>query len=311
MRQKYVPSECVDVADRAMKELTDDSRTAFCSKAVELYLMGNRLDKARQLVDDYRQQMRQQANPSQATQDALAVLDSRVAIYEKKPYVVINRLEPLIARDVQDPEAWRLLAQGYEMAGQHQRSLQLLETLVTRWPGEPVATAQLAEMYFKMKRWQDAYAYARSVEDMMAGNLNAKLRRLRTQVNWYIDQPPKPEAIAAVTQELAQLRERYPKNVEVRTLDALMAIQQGHLDESHQIAGRRGRRDGLVDAGADDAGRTIRAKRTSGQSRRDVSEGDRREPDAGPAASGDGRASDNAREVGRTRGRRSTRRSRT
>jgi predicted Zn-dependent protease len=232
--RKGARAEGVALADRALKELQDDSRLAFMPSAVDLYLADGRIDSARRTVEEYRQGVNAKVVISEAMRaamrDTLTFLEAVLASAENKPYDVIDKIKPLAARKPDDQRIWRMLIPAYRATGQGQQALRALEECATRWPRDATFASELAKACMVQGRWSDALRYAQTAEQAEPNDLGATLLRLQARINVLLSGPLDSNAADQLERELAELSQDHPRVVEIRTMQAAINIRRARVD---------------------------------------------------------------------------------
>ncbi len=229
----------VELAGRGLEELTGGRRVMFLPLAVDLYLASGRIEEARACVDEYQDAIEGRPEADASVSNQLALLGAALASAEDRSYGVINLLEHLVVSSpVGEPipitpanvQIWKLLAQAYDHTGQPGRSLAALEKYVLRQPGDWEATLALAKAYYRNGDLPRAQRYARTAQRLKPGDLETELLHIKASLRYVAKRAP--ELAASPSREaLAALREAHPENVEIRLLQATIAVGQGrHAD---------------------------------------------------------------------------------
>ena len=174
--------EGVAVAERGLKELSNDRRTMFMPFAAELYLADDRTADARKCVEEYRAGVADVAKQDQAIGERLVLLDAAVDLAEGRPYEAIDLLEGLLAQKPLYPQAYRLLWFAYDRTGQRRRGVSSLEAYVARQTGDRSARLDLVRGYLSVGAQAKALQLARDMERSDPADRQAKLLRLQASL---------------------------------------------------------------------------------------------------------------------------------
>ncbi|MCH7721426.1 MAG: tetratricopeptide repeat protein, partial [Planctomycetes bacterium] len=225
--------EAIALGDAALEELSGARRIAFLPVAVELYMLGSRIERAREAVEELREAGPSRAERAQSAEEQLTLLDAVVSDAEGRPYAVIDLMEDLVSTSPQKSAAWRLLSLAYDRTGQERRSREALERYVTQVPGDWRATLGLARAYRQVD-WNKVRKYAERVEQADPTVLEAKLLRCESILRGVAGEPTDARR-QQLSAELAQLRKAFPTSVGVRLLEAYLAASAGRVEQAQSV----------------------------------------------------------------------------
>ena len=234
--RKGATAETSSLADEVLKSLTEKRhRVQVLPSVITLYVAAGRSLEARQSLDEYLSLLRAQGGSAESPRK-LAGLQALVAGAENKPYAVIDALAPVAGNDLSSPGLWRLLAEAYDRTGQTGRAVKTLVQYRRLNPQDPQAMRELARQYSKLGDWKKAFDNARIAESLNPADTTCKLLRIGASIYLAAEQgqginTAKLEELSA---ELAQLRQENPEQVEIRTLQAIIATYLGQLDKAER-----------------------------------------------------------------------------
>ncbi|MCH7945194.1 MAG: tetratricopeptide repeat protein, partial [Armatimonadetes bacterium] len=223
----------IALSDAALEELSGARRAAFLPVAVELYLVGGGIEKAREAVEELREAGPSRTERAQSAEEQLTLLDAVVSDAEGLPYAVIDLMEDLVSTSPQKSAAWRLLSRAYDRTGQGRRSREALERYVTQVPGDWPATLGLARAYRRVD-WNKVRKYAERVEQADPSVVEAKLLRCASIIGGVAGELSDTRRQQLST-ELAQLRVAFPTSVGVRLLEASLASIAGRVEQAQSV----------------------------------------------------------------------------
>lgn len=230
----------VAVADRGLAELAQHVRGRFLETAIELYLTAGRLDKARQAVEEYQRLIRRTAETNTEIADRATILEALINLTEDRAFDVINQLEPMLERSPKNRLVRPFLAQAYDMTGQTQRSLRLLEEQVARWPGDARIISRLVNAYMAQHRWADALRLVRQVEELRLTELEPRLLILKTRAyataaDARMEQDKAMKTMQRLLEEISSIGESNPFVDEIRLLEAFIQTYLGQKDRAIEL----------------------------------------------------------------------------
>jgi tetratricopeptide (TPR) repeat protein len=235
-RRKGAPAEAASLADETLVSLTEKRhRVRVLPAAVLLYMAAGKAPEARRCMDEYLGILRAQQGVTDSPR-RLAGLQALVAGAENRPYAVIEALAPVVGNDASNPELWRMLAEAYSRTDQVGRAVSALVQYRRFNPQDPQAALELARQYSRLGDWKKVYETASAGESLDSSNVALKVLRLGAGINVAVEQRgnANPEEIKKLSAELAELRRAQPDLVEIRMLQAIMAVYLGRPQESER-----------------------------------------------------------------------------
>ncbi|MGE0479495.1 MAG: tetratricopeptide repeat protein [Phycisphaerae bacterium] len=213
--RRQAVADGVQLADHALattsKERAPRQRLAVLPDAIRLYVAAREHAKARAAFDEYVGAL--PAARDEAVNEASAFLESLVLWGEGKPYEVIRRFEPLIARNEMSARGWQLLADAYGRTDQTERAAEALKRA-----GELAAKERGAT--------PGASDGVRSPADEVAV--------LQLEIPQVYDDPDLSKR-AALKRRVEALVQRAPQEVEPRLLLASIALRDRRPDDARKI----------------------------------------------------------------------------
>jgi len=236
--KKKTAAEGVSLADKVLEALKEKGhRVRVLPSAIMLYVVAaDKVAEARRCLDEYLEIMYTQKEPAESKL-GLAYLKALVARAEEKPYVVIDVLQPAVVTDASRPELWRLLAEAFSRTDQTRRAVSALTTYLRYYPQDPEMTLQLAREYSKLADWNKAFETSRVAESLNPTDIiGCKLLRIGASIYLAAEQGQNINTVKLeeLSAELAQLRQENPEQVEIRTLQAIVATYLGQLDKAER-----------------------------------------------------------------------------
>jgi len=226
--------EGASLADEALKVLTEKRhRVQVLPTAIPLYVATGKVLEARHCLDEYLDALHTMAGTAES-QFRLAYLQALVAKAEERLYAVIDALQPVVVNENSGPALWRLLAEAYSRTDQARRAVNLITKYLRYYPQDVEMTLQVAKEYSKLGDWNKAFENARIAESLNPADITCKLLRIGASIYLAAEQgqginTAKLEELSA---ELAQLRQENPEQVEIRTLQAVIATYLGRPDNA-------------------------------------------------------------------------------
>ncbi|UCE50389.1 MAG: tetratricopeptide repeat protein, partial [Phycisphaerales bacterium] len=177
------------------------------------------------------------------TQDRLrlAYLRALVARAQDRPYAVIDILQPILVDDVSDSDLWRLLAEAYERTNQPSRAVGALTRYLRLRPQDSRSRLQLAGEHLKLRDWDGVLEHARLVESLDPNNISIRLLRIEASANIAAGQGETGVTrLKELSSELTGLRQKHPELVDIRILQAIIALylEQPDKDKAEAQAER-------------------------------------------------------------------------
>jgi len=231
--RKEIAQDSIALADRALKELTGTQRTTFLPTAIELYLAGEKLAKARQCLEQLEEQMESRRKNNPSYQDQLEILRAAVIVKDPSanPFDAINKLREIVLRTPENTRGWRLLGDAYKKSGQKLRSIKAMEEYIARAPGDADTALKLAQAYLDFDRVR-ALRYAEHAERVKPDDFEAKLLRIRIQIDIVGNQPAEATQRQQIADELRELSKSHPKSAGVRILQAAVTAANGNAEDA-------------------------------------------------------------------------------
>jgi len=225
--RRGVRAQDISQTDDVLKALQQPRhRIRILPAAIPLYIAaGGRVSDARDCLDEYTEAILTQQGVAEPRLRR-AYLQALVARAEDRLYAVIDALRPVVVNEVSRPELWRLLAEAYSRTDQSRRAISALITYLRLHPDDSNMTLQLAKEYVKLRDWNRAFDAARLAEPLDPGSIVIRLLRIESSVYIAASQPDRINTtrLAALSAELAELRKDHPKDVDIRILQAIIAV---------------------------------------------------------------------------------------
>ncbi|MHC4353854.1 MAG: tetratricopeptide repeat protein [Planctomycetota bacterium] len=232
--RRRASSEAASLADQALAALEGRHRVRVLPSAIRLYVTAGKVSEARGCLDEYLDTIYTQEGAGESRVQ-LAYLKALVANAEQRPYVVIDTLQPVVVTDASRPELWGLLAEAYSRTDQPRQAVSALIKYLRIRPNDPGVTLRLAKEYLKLRDWNRSFQKLRIVEAMNPADTSVRLLRIEASVNLVaggetIDE----EKLKTLSTELAGLRKEHPKRVDIRILQAMIALNRQLPDEAEK-----------------------------------------------------------------------------
>jgi len=218
--------EGASLADEMLKVLTEKRhRVQVLPSAIRLYVGANRVSDANECLVEYVDTMYTQEGPSESKL-MLTYLKALVANAEDDSYTVIDILQPVVVSGTSYPEFWVLLAEAFSRTDQTRRAVSALWEYLRIRPQDPEMRRQLVKEYIKLRNWSKALEAALLAEHLSPTDIALKLMRIEADINITVAQQQKTSTAKrqALSDELTQLRKEHPDNVDIRILQANIAI---------------------------------------------------------------------------------------
>ena len=243
LRQRAVV-EGASLADEVLEAITEGrQRIAVLPYAIRLYLAAGRVTDvqdapdANECLDEYidLQYTRESTNESKLDTNYLRAL---LAQAKRDPYAIINALQPVVASGASDARLWRLLAEAFTQTEQSRRAVDALVSYLRLRPRDPQMTLQLAKEYLKLRDWNRAFETARLAESLNPTDpMDTVLRLLRIEAAVYVAEQQhtlNETRLAELASELAELREKHPRRIDVRIFQAMIAVYRERPEEAEE-----------------------------------------------------------------------------
>jgi tetratricopeptide (TPR) repeat protein len=228
--------QAVSLADEALKILTEERhRIQVLPSAVRIYTAAGKVTEARSCLDEYLDSQRK-LGETQVSSLSSSYLQAMVAMAEGKPYLVIDILRPVVVNNASAAELWRLLAEAYSQTDQTRRSVSALIKYLSLYPRDGKMTLQLAQEYLKLQDWSRMFEAAQQAESLNPADITAKLLRIEADVHLAVEQSGSIDQtkLEKLSAELQELRQTQPDNVNIRTLQAVIAINLKQSDRAER-----------------------------------------------------------------------------
>ena len=228
-RQRGSRSQMGQAADDALAVLTGGYRSAYLETAMDLYLHAGQLEKADQVLADFREVITLAAQGLTGSDHIPAMFAARIACARGRPYEAIDALEPVVARSPESFAVWRLLGQSHVLTGQSRRAIRCLERCVVLRPDDESARIELVKQYLRQRRWADAMRHARNLG---GDDLESNLLRIESALRGAIQEGARGETIEHLRTELTELRDLNPDSSAIRLLLATVAEYENRPDDA-------------------------------------------------------------------------------
>ncbi len=221
----------IDVADRACKELSASQRLSFLQTAVELYLAGDDLAKARGALDELRKGLEPRMSENPGLAEGLTILEAAVAIKDPNanPFTAISRLRDIVTAEPDQARAWKLLGDAYLRTGQRLRAIRALEQRVRLVPDDHASALSLAKAYLPLEP-QRAAVFAGMAARSKQGDLESAVVRAAALIEASGSYAASTDR-KQISKELDELRRLHPASAEVRVLIAKLVFAEGDTDK--------------------------------------------------------------------------------
>jgi len=221
-------AEGAALADKALQQLTEKRhRVRVLPSAIGLYIADGNAATARKCLDEYIDMTYTQEGSAES-EARLAYLKALVARAENKAYAVIDILQPLAvsATTSYQAQVWRLLAEAYSRTDQTRRAVGALVKYLRLRPRDPEMTLQLAKEYLKLRDWNRAFETARLAEPLNPTDIIIRLLRIEASIYLAAEQSytVNKKQLDKLSAELATLRQEHPERVDIRILQAIIAV---------------------------------------------------------------------------------------
>ena len=224
--------QAVSLADEALKTLPEERhRVQILPTAISIYADAGKITEARRYLDEYLESLHKRGK-SQASTLRNTYLQAIVAMAEKKPYVVIDLLQPVVINNPSSPALWRLLAEAYAQANQTGRAVNALIKYQNFYPRNEQLSLQLAKEYSNLQDWKGMLSAAQQAESLNPSDINAKLLRIEADIHLAIEQSNTIDTakLEKLSAELQELHQSQPDNVNIRMLQAIIALNLKQYD---------------------------------------------------------------------------------
>lgn len=226
MKRQGTPIEGAELADTVLEELQEKRhRIQVLPVAISFYIADANVTEARKCLDEYLELLHTHQG-SVISRSKRAYLEALVAHAEKRLYAVIDILRPVVISETSDPQLWGLLAETYSRTDQSRRAIGALIHYLRLRPKDSKMTLQLAKEYMNLRDWNKAFETARLAEPLNPTDILIKLLRIESSIYLATGRSNTVDAtrLAKLSEELDKLRVDHPKRVEIRILQAIIAI---------------------------------------------------------------------------------------
>lgn len=223
--------KAVSLLDESLAEFKEVAqRMRILPTAVKIYSVTGKVSEARKYLDEYLENIHKLSD-TQSVQMERVYLQALVATAEEKPYLVIDILQPVAVSNA-SPELWRLLADVYSKTDQPGRAIASMNNYLNYRPKDAEMIKLLAKEYFEMRQWNQAYQAAKKAESVNPDDFVIQLIRIESGIRQVVESlsDTNKSELDSFSQELSELRQKQPKNVNVRILQALIAGNLGKTE---------------------------------------------------------------------------------
>lgn len=229
-------AEMVDRVDAILQTLEERRhRLQVLPTAIQVYVIAGRAEAARRGYDEYEESLYLLQQTVEA-EGSLAYLRALVAAAEEDSYGVINALQPIVAVDASRPDLWRLLARAFSRTDQTRRAVSALISYLRIDPRDPEMTLQLAKEYLKLRDWNRAFETARLGQTLDPTDIVLRLLRIEASIYLAVEQERRLDKakLKVLSDELAELRGKNPDRVDIRILQAIIAVYLEEPEKAEQ-----------------------------------------------------------------------------
>ncbi len=225
-------TEGVSLADDVLTTLTEKRhRIRVLPSVIQIYVTAGEVAKARRCLDEYvdAQYVQEGKGDSKLR---LAYLRALVARAEDNAYGVIDVLQPVVVSNSSRADLWRLLAEAFSRTDQPRRAVDALIRYLRLRPRDPEMTLQLAKEYLKLRDWNRAFETARLAEPLDPTDIVLRLLRIEASIYIAAEQQQQIDMarLEALWDELTDLRRDHPSRVDIRILQAMIAVYMGQSE---------------------------------------------------------------------------------
>ncbi|MFH1882702.1 MAG: tetratricopeptide repeat protein, partial [Planctomycetota bacterium] len=234
--RREATTEGASLADETLIVLKERRhRVQVLPSAIGLYIAAGKVLEARRCLDEYLDTMYTQEGAAEPKL-RLAYLQALVAKSEERPYVVIDVLQPAVVGDASRPELWQLLAEAFSRTDQTRRAVSALIKYLRFHPRDPEMTLQLAKEYLKLRDWNRAFQTVRLAEPLDPTDIIIRLLRIEASIYLAVEQSYtiNTARLEGLSTELAELRKENPDRVDIRILQAIIAVYLEKPEEAER-----------------------------------------------------------------------------
>ena len=219
--------------DKSLKSFTEEqNRFLLLPTAIKIYTIEGKISDANSYLDEYLKNAYKFKDAISLEKES-AYLKSIVALAQGKPYLVIDILEPVVAKS-NSPEMLRILAQAYGKTNQLRRSVACIEQYLIYFPKDIEVKKLLAKEYFSLGQLNLSFEAAKEVASLDPNDLVSQIIYFESGIRLAIEEKDGPDknALEGYSSELNKLRLKYPKNAEIRILQAVIAENLGQSENA-------------------------------------------------------------------------------
>lgn len=207
--------------------------------AVQAYVPAGRVADARRCLDEYLEKylsLVQSQQPRDGSARAAAVLKAMVVAAENKPYEVIDLLQPIAGDGPNAAQILRMLSRAYDTTNQAARAASTLEQYLRLNPQDRQARRDLARQYAETGDVEKAFNVSREMEASDPTDVSLRMLRVGAGISGAIGRKPvNVSELAALSTELAELRQEYPDRVDIRIFESIIAAAQNQPEQVERV----------------------------------------------------------------------------
>ncbi len=213
---------------------TKRQRLRILPTAARVYLALSLVDALRPVVADFSSV---QAALHAGREDQAAFLEAQLAQLEDRPESVVRLLEPVVARDADLMDAWRLLATAYDKLDNPAAAARALSRILAEDPHDLEAGARLVRAHMRRGDWQSAVDAAHVLESLRPSEDHLRALRMSAELANAVDRGEAIDRnwIESQRRELARLRDKAPRKTELIVLSARLAAAAGEVDAADRL----------------------------------------------------------------------------
>jgi len=228
--------QAVSLADEVLETLTEErNRVKVLPTAISIYTDAGKVKEARTFLDEYLESFHK-LEKTKVSSLRSTYLQAIVAMAEGKPYDVIDLLQPVTVSNPSIAVLWRLLAEAYAQTDQTRRSIIALMKYRSFYPQDEQLLLQLARGYSKLRNWTYMLEAAKQAESLNPSDITAKVLRIEADIHLALEQPDELDTakLKKLSTELQELRKSQPDNINIRTLQAFIALSLKQFDRAEK-----------------------------------------------------------------------------
>ncbi|MCH7871423.1 MAG: tetratricopeptide repeat protein, partial [Planctomycetes bacterium] len=230
-------------ADEPTEALLKERRHRFAviPAAVRLFLASGTAKgtrRARACLEEY-EDLAPLLQQSSGSSVEINILSAYLAGAENKPYRVLQLLQPLTVTRLADNQlalVWKMLAGAFRVTEQTRREVHAWEEYRQILPADSSAVMQLVQALIRQGEWAKAMRAAELVDPLSGEEIELRLLRMQATVRFETtrSQPATNEALDGLEATMLELRKDRPRDVEVRQLQAVIAIYRERYDDAEK-----------------------------------------------------------------------------